>query len=627
MGNEPRIERRGSTGFVVLLVIAGLLYAFMLLNAAAAPDLESIDKGVAAIYALISIVLLWIVLAVLLVLAAVGGSMPGWAAMATYLLHPLSGAAAVAALIMLSGPSNPPHWPIIMLIVLPLLLALYSVWARQPRLHAALSATAISAAMLGSLFVLSSGLLGYVTIADMQVSRQAVIDRREYAARLAAHELAEQQANLARFQRLTDQSPLPEWQPFIGKGNILEPQAVERIRKVPHRQSDAEAMLHDGNGFPLFHIRQLDLRATPEFCAAASTFLVKNAAAHRPDVPDRAYVMEADQFDIYLPAMQWLVGQHCDMTAAVSAVQDAVRAYPPAPEREKILATLARLHPDWRACEGADNTSPAQQAAGCTAVIDDGRAGDDDLAIARFYRGGAYLDQDQFDQAIQDYSAAIRLKPDFAQAFNNRGNAYDDAGKADQALLDYDEALRLDPDFSKALSNRGLLYDARGEHARAIQDYDQALRLDPKYRGAMKNRGRARFFLGDFGGAAHDFAQAVTLGPTDAYAVLWLDLARDRAGRASQADLRHEAGALDHATWPWPVVAAFLGEQEDAAVQAAAHASVDQDCDAGFYLGERAVLNGGVAVARDLLLHAQSICKPNSVEYVAAKAELGRLPP
>ena len=149
----------------------------------------------------------------------------------------------------------------------------------------------ISAAVWGSIFVVSVGLLGYVTIVDMQTSRQAVIDRREDETRLAARQLAEQQANLARLQRLTDQSPLSEWQPFIGKGNELEQQAVERVRKLAHRQDDAEAMLRDGNSFPLFHIRQLDLHATPAFCASANAFLIRNANEHRPAPPDRVYVV------------------------------------------------------------------------------------------------------------------------------------------------------------------------------------------------------------------------------------------------------------------------------------------------------------------------------------------------
>jgi hypothetical protein len=75
------------------------------------------------------------------------------------------------------------------------------------------------------------------------------------------------------------------------------------------------------------------------------------------------------------------------------------------------------------------------------------------------------------------------------------------------------------------------------------------------------------------------------------------------------------------------VVAVFLGEQEASVAQGAARGSVEQDCEAGFYLGERAMQNGGAQVTRDLLLHAQAICKPSSVEYVAAKFAPGRLSP
>ena len=262
--------------------------------------------------------------------------------------------------------------------------------------------------------------------------------------------------------------------------------------------------------------------------------------------------------------MQRLIDQHCDLASGISATEAAVRVYPPAPQREDFLASLARLHPDWRACHGADKASAEQRIAGCGAVINGGGATSEDLAEARFTRGGVYLKQDQIEQAIADYTVAIALKPNFAEAFLNRGNAYDDAGARDQALHDYDEALRINPSFAMAYSNRGLLYDEKGEHDRAVKDYDQALRLEPKYLSAIKNRARARFYQGDFVAATQDFTQALSLNPTDAYVVLWLDLARDRAGQASQDDLRRDAGALSHSEWPWPLVAAFLDAQAGA---------------------------------------------------------------
>ena len=216
---------------------------------------SSIDKGVAAIYALLSSVLLWITLAVLLVISAARGGMPGWAAFTALVVHPLSGVAAIIAVFLLGANSGAPHWPIGILIVLPPLIASYAAWAQQPRLHGALPATAISVTVWGILLVVSAGLIGYITIRGEQVSRQAAVDRQRSQALAAAEEAAKQQTNVDRFQRLTDASPLADWQEFIGKGNVLEQQAVDRARTLPHRQGDAEAMLRGGNNFPLFHLR------------------------------------------------------------------------------------------------------------------------------------------------------------------------------------------------------------------------------------------------------------------------------------------------------------------------------------------------------------------------------------
>ena len=59
------------------------------------------------------------------------------------------------------------------------------------------------------------------------------------------------------------------------------------------------------------------------------------------------------------------------------------------------------------------------------------------------------------EEALQDYDEAIRLKPDYALAFNNRGDARRAKGDIDGALQDYEQAIRLKPDFAEALESRG----------------------------------------------------------------------------------------------------------------------------------------------------------------------------
>ena len=50
--------------------------------------------------------------------------------------------------------------------------------------------------------------------------------------------------------------------------------------------------------------------------------------------------------------------------------------------------------------------------------------------------------------AIRDYSKAIRLKPDYANAYVARGNAYSSKDEVDRAIADYTKALELKPNYN-----------------------------------------------------------------------------------------------------------------------------------------------------------------------------------
>jgi tetratricopeptide (TPR) repeat protein len=57
-------------------------------------------------------------------------------------------------------------------------------------------------------------------------------------------------------------------------------------------------------------------------------------------------------------------------------------------------------------------------------------------ASARFYlkRGEDFSGAREYDRAIADYTTAIGLKPDYAEAYNDRGFAYYLKGDAERAI-------------------------------------------------------------------------------------------------------------------------------------------------------------------------------------------------
>jgi hypothetical protein len=116
-------------------------------------------------------------------------------------------------------------------------------------------------------------------------------------------------------------------------------------------------------------------------------------------------------------------------------------------------------------------------------------------AGAEFYlkRGEDNAGVHEYDRAIADYSTAIQLKPDYAEAYNDRGFAYYLKGDAEHAIADYTRAIELRPNYPKAYNSRGVVYMAHGYgRAKAVADFDRAIALKPDFRYAYINRANAR---------------------------------------------------------------------------------------------------------------------------------------
>ncbi len=80
-------------------------------------------------------------------------------------------------------------------------------------------------------------------------------------------------------------------------------------------------------------------------------------------------------------------------------------------------------------------------------------------------------------RCIKDYTEAIRIKPDFAWAYNNRGIACKAKGDLDGAIKDYTKAIHLKPDYAVAYRNRGVAWESKGDYYSAIADYQKSIDL------------------------------------------------------------------------------------------------------------------------------------------------------
>jgi tetratricopeptide (TPR) repeat protein len=136
-----------------------------------------------------------------------------------------------------------------------------------------------------------------------------------------------------------------------------------------------------------------------------------------------------------------------------------------------------------------------------------------DLALAYQCRGKAFWKTSKQEEAINDCNRALQLNPKFPEAYNYRGNARLDKGDLDGALSDFTEAIRLKPDFTFAYYNRGRARNQKDDLEGAIKDFTEAIRLQPDDADAYFHRGLAHSKLSDFDEAIKDYTGFIVFNP------------------------------------------------------------------------------------------------------------------
>ena len=157
-----------------------------------------------------------------------------------------------------------------------------------------------------------------------------------------------------------------------------------------------------------------------------------------------------------------------------------------------------------------------------------------------------YIEQGQYQRAIQSCGEAIRLDPQQGDAYYNRGLAYIRLGLYERAIEDFDQAIHLNPRDADAHYNRGFAFLMRQQPEQALRGYNEAVGLDPNNATNYVGRGSAYHDMGQFQRSIDDFSEAIRLDPEDGYAYnnrAWCYISLGKYDEAEQ-DIQ-EASNLD----------------------------------------------------------------------------------
>jgi tetratricopeptide (TPR) repeat protein len=144
-----------------------------------------------------------------------------------------------------------------------------------------------------------------------------------------------------------------------------------------------------------------------------------------------------------------------------------------------------------------------------------------DYADAWFNLGVAYGELGRWQDEIESYKQAIRIKPDLAnehETHQNLGVAYGKLGRFEDAIEAYKQVIRIKPDDAAAHYDLGVTYAELGRHQDAIEAYKQAIRIKPDFAEAHNNLGAAYGKLGLYQEAMESYKQAIRIKPDHASA-------------------------------------------------------------------------------------------------------------
>ncbi len=170
-------------------------------------------------------------------------------------------------------------------------------------------------------------------------------------------------------------------------------------------------------------------------------------------------------------------------------------------------------------------------------------------AVVAWNNRGSEKDKAKDHQgAIDDFTRAIVLKPDYTHAFYNRGTSKKSLAEKQKdtvllrsAIKDFDKALKLDENLVEAYHNRGLAYEHFSDYGKteqirrafllkALDDYNTTISINPTYQNSLVNRGVIKGKLNFLDSAILDFNKAIELTPDNASAYSNRGLAKDNKG-------------------------------------------------------------------------------------------------
>ena len=143
----------------------------------------------------------------------------------------------------------------------------------------------------------------------------------------------------------------------------------------------------------------------------------------------------------------------------------------------------------------------------------------EELAKCYYRMGHALYNKSDLGEAIKSDKQAIKIRPDYDEAYNNLGLVLIDMGYLSAAIGSFKQATKANPDYADVFYNMGIAFDGKGDRKAAIESYKMALRIKPDFAEVYTNMGAALHHLGSMETAIDSYKKALSLNPSSVDAI------------------------------------------------------------------------------------------------------------
>lgn len=150
------------------------------------------------------------------------------------------------------------------------------------------------------------------------------------------------------------------------------------------------------------------------------------------------------------------------------------------------------------------------------------------------------------NNAVSEFNEALKIYPEYHDAFAELGLAYFRLGQPEKALSNYEKSLEYKANNYTVYSNMGIIYFQKNDLQKAREVYEKAVSINPAFVDARRNLGTVYAKTGKHDQAIEQFKEGLKYDPNNAILNLYLGYSyRDKGDQQNAQQYLNRAYQLD----------------------------------------------------------------------------------